>query len=320
VNDQTPIQTYGLYVSDDYKVSDKLKLVAAGRVDYSTIFEDNHAYYFSPRLAIVDSVSSNWTSKLMYNKATRYPSPWNTDLNPYYGIGNILAVTNPVNYSWTAANYLVNKPETLSAVEFQNIFHVLKSRISLTLYYQKLDDYYTWASPWTNVGDFEGTGAELDVKGQITSKLGYILDGATSHNNFYTASNYNGGAPFLTASDGDMIGVAQFSGSAGVDYQYNSNISLDLTLRYFTDQAAAWDSQNFPATPDNPDSMGYYQNVNYLDAGFQWKNFVEKGLALRLFGKNLCDNMFKIAKDFSGGYYIPRGAFYGMSLDYSWGS
>jgi hypothetical protein len=323
VNDQSPIQTYGFYVSDDYKATDKLKIVAACRADYSTIFQNDHKYYFSPRLAIVDDVSSSWTSKLTYNKATRYPSPWNTALNPFYGVGNPLAVANPTNYGWTAFNYLVDKPETLSAVEFQNIFRMGESRIAINLYYQKLQDYYTWAFPWTNVGDFEGTGAELDVKGQINPKFGYTLGAATSHNNFNTSPSWqppswaaSGSSPFLTAPNGDMMGVPVFSGSAGVGYRHNDNITVDLTLRYFTDQATT-DAQAFPNTVGN---YGYYKDVNYLDAGFQWKNFVERGLALRLFGKNLLDNIFKVAKDFDGGYYIPRGAFYGMSLDYAWGS
>jgi hypothetical protein len=256
----------------------------------------------------------------MYNKATRMPAPWYTSLNPFYGTGNPLAVANPGGFGWTAFNYLVTKPETLTAVEFQNIFHVIGSRIALSVYYQRLDDYFTWAFPWTNVGTFDGRGADLDARGKLIGSLGYTLGASYTRNSFGQSPDWKApswapsSTPFATAPNGSMIGVPEFSGTAGIDYQYNNDISGTLTLRYMNNQAAG-DAQYFPTAPGN---IGYYTNINYVDAGIQWNNCFTKGVACRLFVKNLFNKTERVATNFDTNWFNPQGAFGGISLDYSW--
>ena len=39
------------------------------------------------------------------------------------------------------------------------------------VYYQVLDDYITWFTPFTNVGDFKGGGLEADYRGRLTRRI-----------------------------------------------------------------------------------------------------------------------------------------------------
>jgi hypothetical protein len=308
------IRELGFYVSDDFKVFDGLKLTAASRADHSTILPTKR-YTFSPRLAAVADPASFWTSKLMFNKATRYPAPWATTLNGWQGLGN------PYAPGWAAANPMANKPETMTAYEFQNIIRAGSHRISLNLYYQVLKDYITWAFPFTNVGDFKGTGAELDARGKIVTNLGYTL-GASFNHNVLHPSGVNGPfwaptSPAIATNDqGEMNGVARFSAVGGLDYSFTEAVSGSFTGRYLTHQSVE-DYDRFLS----PGGYGHYYNRFWLDAGLVWKAVKTKdgGVSVQLFGRNLLNNGARVAQQFNNGWINPRGRFLGLSLDYSWG-
>jgi outer membrane receptor protein involved in Fe transport len=305
------IRELGFYLSDDYKISDKLKITAAARADETSLFNDRR-FYFSPRLAdIVDPIPL-WTSKLMYNKATRFPAPWDTDMSPFTGAGNPLAP------SWASSLPNVQKPETLSAYEWQNILHAGGHRLTIDWYYQRLNDYIAWASPFANVGDFKGTGVEVYAKGPIIQKtLEYTLGGSTANNHFKASSPLTAGG-IATDPEGKLDGNAKFQGMAGLDCFVTPSISGSLMVRYLTGQTVrdqAWP----PPTYSEVDTYYHYWNRAYLDAGVQWKNFLINNLAMRLSGQNIFDDTKDVSKNFDSSHMNPRGAFYALTLDYSWG-
>jgi outer membrane receptor for ferrienterochelin and colicin len=75
---------FGLYASDSFQLLDQLKIVAAARVDKASILNISNTY-FSPRAALIYTPFKFWTTKLMYNTATRTPTPWASPLNNVWG-------------------------------------------------------------------------------------------------------------------------------------------------------------------------------------------------------------------------------------------
>ena len=79
---------------------------------------------------------------------------------------------------------LALKPETMQAVEWQNIFYVPKTRIALNAYYTTLNDFITWFFPVTNCGKFNGYGLELEVISKPSNTINIWANMATNHTEF----------------------------------------------------------------------------------------------------------------------------------------
>lgn len=294
----------GVYASDTWQYSDKLKLIAGLRVDKNTII--GHDFYWGGRAAAAYDVTDNWVTKLMVNRTNRMPSPL-AGLNEAWGKGNPNA---PV---WAALSDNASKPETLSTIEWQNIIYHEDTRLSITAYYQELSNFISWFQPHTNVGDFSGYGVEVDINHQFNSDLSLWFNSSfveATLQTFAEGKTFSAGLPAgiigATAIDDDdhILGSAKLTANVGVDYAFNDNIQFSTQLRYFTGQSAYRNQQG---------DFKPIRNRFYLDTALTYKNII-KGFDLRLSGQNILNNRSQVATQWRLDRYKPRGATFLFTL------
>jgi outer membrane receptor protein involved in Fe transport len=311
----------GVYLDDTFAVTSWLKLIAGIRVDHNTVLANDH-WYPGGRAAIVVTPMTNWVSKLIYNHTTRMPAPWASPLNEAWG-SDI-----PSSPSWATNSTTARQPEMLHSVEWQNIVYWGSARLSATVYYQQLKDFISWYGPHTNIGDFDGPGAELDVRVPLNRRL--TLWANASYNN----SKLEPSAAFVNPPgqsienhhivvnpDGRIIGAPLFTANGGCDFEIIRNLVISPSLRYFTDQAGYSYSKylNNPNYPGGTDS-GFItiRNRFYFDATVAWKHWkVAKGMEvdLRLSGYNLLNNQQPVAMQWGRDTYTPRGISGVLAMD-----
>lgn len=289
----------GFYIDDQYQMNDKLELVAGLRVDQNTLVGD--AIYPSGRAAAIYHVTDQWTSKVMLNKSTRMPSPL-AALNEIWGLD---APAPPV---WAGSSPIADKPEELITLEWGNIVYFEKTRVALNLYYQQLDNFITWGSPHSNVGDYDGWGIELSLNQEVTKdislwgNLSYIDSTFETSESFDLAAN-NTDAHQAIDDAGRLIGAPQLTINAGIDSRLSDHILFSTQVRYFTMQPTE-------ATDDGGATFEFEQTSDqyYLDASLLFEDVFRKGLDVRVSAKNILDNRDPVGGPWLRGSYSPRGA------------
>jgi iron complex outermembrane receptor protein len=281
----------GLYASDSFKLLDRLKLVAAARVDKNTILDFKQTY-FSPRAAVVYTPFQMWTTKLIYNTATRTPTVWASPLNNVWGVGN------PAAPSWASVNPLVQRPEVLNTAEWQNLLTFSKTKLSLTIYYERLNDFISWGGPDTNVGNFTGEGGEFAI---ASSPLAYLTlwgNASYTHTHFVeTASGTSfGNVPVSTT--GEMDAVPAFTANAGADLELFNHLDLSLAFRYFTHQPTYYNENN---------TWGYSNNRFYVDFTIGYRDLFVPNLDVTGQIFNLSNNTDTVAAQYFQGKYDEQG-------------
>ncbi|MFC1652839.1 TonB-dependent receptor plug domain-containing protein [Planctomycetota bacterium] len=295
-------QAAGFYISDEYAMHDKVKLVGACRFDFDTTL-DSSKVYISPRAAVIFRPKEAWTSKLMYNRATRIPSPWMTPMNNLWGNGNPNASLYPVSYS---INPMAEHPEVLDAYEWQNIFYFDQLRTSINIYYQKLKDVVTWYSPYSNAGDFDGYGIEADATYQLNPKM--KIWGNLAHTQAeFSARDSSAQLPFAKNDNGEPLSVPFLTSNVGTDWYLSDNLHLSTTLRYFTRQ---------PAYDRVTANYIYISNQFYLDTTLAWEGALHDNLDIYLTGMNLLNNRNYVSQQYVQGMYKPRGVSIYLSASY----
>jgi outer membrane receptor for ferrienterochelin and colicin len=305
----TDLWSVGGYVSDKYSVSDKLKLVGAIRADYNSVLEDNRMSV-SPRVAAIFIPSRHFTTKLMFNTATRYPSARASHLNEF-------DKTMP-----DRAGRTVTRPEQLMAVESENIYFSNNTRISLVFYYQYLKDFISWFNPFMNVGDFSGFGLEATWKTSFTPNISVWANVTCNKADFTQTAPlpaYEDGAAVPTSvtvnEKGQMIAVPQFSGNIGADFRFFNRFYFSPRMNYFTRQPAA----NYDHSPDaNHSTPGFFyaDNQIFVDAALTYEGIV-KGLDLRIAAQNILNNRHQLGTVFSNQTYTPQGFTFQATVFYS---
>lgn len=291
----------GFYIDDQYTVNDQLELVAGLRFDYNTLVNDQ--VYPSGRAAVIYKATDHWTSKIMLNKSTRMPSPL-AALNEIWGLG---APSPPV---WAGSSPTADKAEELVTLEWGNIVYFDKTRLAINLYYQQLDNFITWGSPHSNVGNYDGWGVELSLNQELTQNislwgnLSYVDSTFETSDSFDLAANNVDAHQAIDDSD-RLIGAPQLTINAGIDTRISDDILFSTQLRYFTMQPTE-------VTTDGGvlDENFEFKETNdqfYLDASVLFEDVFRKGLDIRVSGKNLLDNRDPVGGPWLRGSYSPRG-------------
>ncbi|NQZ58641.1 MAG: TonB-dependent receptor plug domain-containing protein [Lentisphaeraceae bacterium] len=289
----------GVYLSDDWKINDQLSFVNGIRVDKNTIIDDQERHW-GGRTALVYSYSPEWITKLMYNVAVRIPSPL-AGLNEAWGID---AANAP---DW-AKGAIAEKPETLGTLEWQNIFYLDETRMSLTLYYQKLKNFISWAGPHTNVGDFEGSGVEFELRHQTTNNI------ENWFNLNYINSSFDSSVPqsqdfhIVIDNNDQLIGSPELVVNIGSDIHLSKDIVFTPRVRYFTRQSA------YSVTKDKFIKI---DDRYYFDFGLLWKDIFAERLNMRISAVNLFNNRKHVAGQWLSGLYKPRGTTFTITLSYT---
>ncbi|MGJ8651181.1 MAG: TonB-dependent receptor plug domain-containing protein [Opitutaceae bacterium] len=289
----------GFYIDDQYKVNDKLELVAGLRVDHNTLVEKQA--YPSGRAAVIYHATDHWTSKVMLNKSTRMPSPL-AALNQIWGLD---APSPPV---WAGSSPIADKPEELVTLEWGNIVYFEKTRVALNLYYQQLDNFITWGSPHSNVGDYDGWGIELSLNQEVTKDISFWGNVSYINSTFETSESFDLAANNTDAhqaidDSGRLIGAPQLTINAGIDSRLSDHILFSTQVRYFTMQPTE-------TTNDGGATFAFEETSDqfYVDASLLFEDVFRKGLDIRVSAKNLLDNRDPVGGPWLRGSYSPRGA------------
>lgn len=293
----------GAYADDEYRVTKWLKLVGGIRVDHNNVLRNDEGYP-GARAAIIVEPLSNWVSKLTYNRAVRMPTALESPLDTAWGTG----VPNAPFFTTNSPN--ATQPEILTTYEWQNIVYLGPLRLGVTVYHQELEDFIGWYNPWTNIGDFSGNGAEVNVQAQLDPSVNLWANGSWNNSRLHPFLSGPAGANmiFPVNVQGQIIGAPEYTANAGLDLKLTKNLSFSPAVRYFTDQAAS-DGGNLLTI----------RNRAYLDAGLLWRNCWRSNsgaeLDLRLTGSNLTDNREPVAAQWRSQTYEPRGIDVMLSAD-----
>jgi iron complex outermembrane receptor protein len=315
----TELWNVGVFVSDKFAFSKRLTLISAIRTDYNSVLLNNRLSV-SPRLAVIYRAGDNYTVKLMFNTATRYPSARASRLN-------IFDATKPER-----AGRMVTQPEKLMTVETENTFISGKTSLSAVGYWQYLKNFISWFNPFMNVGNFSGWGVEMTVKSTLTSDL-TVWGNATFNKNHFSQTaplpEYEDGSAIPTSitvnHKGQMIAVPKFTANAGMDIRIGNRCFFSPKINYFTGQPAAnYNScREVPSPtatdPDNKTIVFDFFNVNhqaFLDAAFTCES-IFRGLDLRLSAQNILNNRHQTGTVFSNQTYTPQGVTVQATLFYS---
>jgi outer membrane receptor protein involved in Fe transport len=234
----------------------------------------------------------------MFNRAVRMPSA-------VAAMNTVFGSNNPNPPPWAALAPTPEEPETLSTVELQNTFTVGKMRLGINVYHEDLDNFISWYEPWTNVGNFRGTGVEITAREPIGDCT--VLWANTSYCNselmpFLPYQPKPGPVDpthIITNAEGRIIGSPQWTANLGFDRKLTEHLTFSPTVRYFTEQAA------FDFTDLEFITV---RNIFYFDATLTWKEFWTKNMDLRLSAYNITNNRNQVAAQWTTDTYMPRGA------------
>jgi iron complex outermembrane receptor protein len=280
-------QSVGFYVDDQYRLTPWLKLVGGLREDYNTVLK-NEQWYPGGRAAIILDPTDNLVSKLSYNRAVRMPTAVESPLNKAWGKGK----SNAPPFATEAPN--ATRPEILSTYEWENVLYLGKVRLGATAYHQELEDYITWARPWTNVEDFQGNGVELSLQAQLDPRLQLWANGSWNDSRLDINRSEDPLAP------NRLIGAPKYTANAGFDVGLLKRLTFSPAVRYFTDQMA----QEGDATVTIGDRV-------YVDATLHWRSGVngnKPAMDVSLSGYNITDNRDPVATQWLPVTYEPRGS------------
>jgi len=321
--------TAGMYISDKFTVNPHLKIIAAIRMDRddildapNTIYFDAEKVYFSPRLALIAIPTPRVFLKLMYNRATRLAqTPQGTPLNHLWGIDQ-----KGLAPDWATQNPNITRPEILNTLEAQLIYYALGSRVTINYWHQELDDYTSWFSPRTNVGDFTGNGFEYEMVSPINPMVSLWTNGAFSANHFKIVADANkngsgteaGSAFQLPSNDkGEVMGVPSFTANFGADLILAPRLSVSPTIRYLTRQVTAEPTNVTRTTASGADTTvvdfnyGYADNRVFVDLAALYENIRIPGTSmkmdLRVVFKNLFNNTDLLGTQWMVDSYHPQG-------------
>lgn len=306
----------GAFISEEYNPIKKLKIVAAVRADRHSVTHPEKVY-FSPRIAVIYNPFPSIIIKGLVNKATKFPNPWESQLNQLWNKDR--------NPSATWANSPAYNPEQLLAYEVQFIYFTKIIHIGLNGYYQELKDFIAWSSSFTNVGNFKGYGCELDFKYKIGEKNTFWLNG--SYQNAKFREHFAGDHGSIESNTGKMNSVPQLILNSGLSIKLGRSVTFTTSGRYFTKQIVKnynipeylinggksdWDK--YLATPEADYNWRTINNIFYLDASILWEKIGGKGFDLRLSSKNILNNRKRVALQYANGDFQPEGRYIELSL------
>ena len=193
-------------VQDEFKVSEKLEVTAGLRYDHYSDFGSTT----NPRLAMVYNASDTFSTKLMFGTAFRAPK-----------VAELAFINNPT----TLGNPNL-EPEKIRTIEVAFGYHPnknFKSNLNIFSYQSEdliqLDQTFTYQ----NIGELDGTGAEIELDWQATEALVIRAN----------ASWLETEQPLM---DGEKERVPGFTAYFDVRYQVSENLVFTTQSYVITDR------------------------------------------------------------------------------------
>ncbi len=266
----------------DFDITDNLKLVLAGRYDDGTLFDGR----FSPKGALVWSVTPNNTVRVSYNEAFQVPNysefflraavlPPLTALAPIEG-----AICTPfgVDCGLDSVPFLAVGNETLDVEEIQSYevgySGIIGGRAFLTVdyYFNDITNFITDLIPYISppIGvinpNFGAYQAPSELPGPAQAALQATLQQALGPT-YFILSNEKNGDPIFIPVTYTNFGQAETQGvDVGLNWYLTDRFSLDFSYAWF-DFDVKQELEADPVLPNAPENR-FSAGVSYK--GDRW--------------------------------------------------
>jgi iron complex outermembrane receptor protein len=271
----------------DWSISDKFKLVLAGRYDRSSLFDSQ----FSPKGSLVYAINSNHTLRLTYNEAFQQPNysefflqasvapPLN--LQPFEGFCAPFGVSCGFAPGPTFIYALGNEDLDVEQVKMWEIGYnvILGRRTFLTIdYYNSKNERFITdllGQLSTSLGrvnpNFGPYTPPADLPAPAAQALQAALQGALGPSYFILSNNFDG-TPILAAVSYTNFGEVDSQGvEVGLNTNFRDNWNFDFTYSWFdfeiVDAAEDLEEILLPNAPEHKFALGLGYSTNKWDAG-----------------------------------------------------
>jgi outer membrane receptor protein involved in Fe transport len=304
IADGENIVTQAIYAQLDFKISDKLKLVAGARLEqqpeytmdlildgaFDTEFRTEATYDFSdvqfiPRVALLFFPSDKHAIKLLYGKAINRPSL-------FYTAERLTVSGRPALVPETIQTFELNYVATPSP-KFSiglSVFHnILDKLIFRTIFFVGTTPvYYN-----SNVGEMTTTGAELTLTARPSESFQLELSGTYQD----TKDQRPGLEDIEVGYSPKLLGYAKAS------LFLNKDISIAVNGTYVDEMYAYYDD-----TLDPPARLGEKVDSYFLlGANLRIRNLFGTGMFLNIRGSNLLDTEIHYPATSNNNQFAPLG-------------
>ena len=297
----------GFYLDDTYQATQWLKVIGGIRIDHNTRIPADR-WLPGARAGLIVDPTSNWVSKLMFNRAVRMPAAY-ASLNEVWGINHVGEPTNP---SFARISVPARDPEILETLEWQNIVYLGATRLGLSVYHQELEGFLSWFEPYTNIGNFRGNGVEVDFQTKVSRRVNLWANASCNESKLnpfipssLSVSSLEQHVVFNPATH-LLIGFPLCTANLGIGWDILPNLNFSPSARYFTEQST-FNTQR--------QAFDMIRNRYYLDPALTWRNVLGKNCDIRLSGNNLLNNRRPVSGQWLLDTYHPRGTSVVLAVD-----
>lgn len=267
--------SYGLYLEDNYKLSDRITLVGGLGAEYND--QREKTTQFMPRLAAVLKLSEAVTAKYAYN--TGYERP-------------------PAQKKLGAKPYgFVRNSESISEHDLQFIVKRDRTRATATIFNYRVQNYFTFgpdpSGSWghINLGAALGSGLETDF-------LHYFSDNLALYANYTFADSMINGSR--------VVGEPRHFYNIGADFYRTKDLSVNLNVNGWADMYhGTYNGESLSWSGDGEQSA---------DLSLVADNLGGRPICLTVYGKNILNNKIHVGMTGWPGYTYEKGASYGLKV------
>jgi iron complex outermembrane receptor protein len=274
--------TDGMYLEDNYLVTDKLKLVGGLSYEYNDLREVGGDWM--PRASVIYSFTDDMSLKYAYNTGYGRP-PAMKKFGEYFGHAE--------------------ESEKIQEHDVEFLINNKRFHFSATGFNYNIDDYFTWyddgyVDPVTlvhthagdyNKGEAVSTGVELDARGYIGGAVSIYGNWTYAHTSINHAL---------------AVGEPKQVYNAGADWYITNDISANLNVNGFVDMYHGKDS-------DGEDMYWSGLTEQILDLSVVAKNLFDR-YTVTIYANNLINNKVHVGMTSYPGYTYEPGFSIGFKI------
>ncbi len=201
--DKQDDNTFGTYVEDNFKTTDRFTVVLGTSYEYNDLRDKGGKVL--PRFAAIYDILDTLSVKYSYTTGFNRP-PAQKKLSRHFG--------------------LVEHSEDIAEHDIQIMYSGEKARVGLTVFRYDIEEFFTWGDTdegeegHINEGDGQSTGFECDASFSITDRI--VLYGNLSYSD-------------IEIRDAEVSGASKYLYNLGVDYAPIQNLVANLHVNGFKD-------------------------------------------------------------------------------------